>query len=146
MRLLIGAALMLVLWACEAQEVPWSADELKDHQEQMHNAGRAFAVRDLCMPMINEDEDARLRVLLAIEAKRYSQLKEIDTEARRAWLLKHAWNSHGTAEQRASLEASYDASYEATFNEIEADPKPLETCVLTIIDFHNSIINAGAGS
>ena len=90
------------------------------------------------MPMIDGDDDASTRVSFEIGAKRYTQLLEIDTEDRVQDMLTFYENAGGTEEQIAALESAYQESYDDTSIELTS----LEVCSETVINFHNTILNA----
>lgn len=127
------------LYGCgNGAPAPWTNKDIEKFSEQMSNAGKAFAVADVCMPLIDSDADTRNRVILEISAKRYTQLLDIDTEDRLEDMIVFYENAGGTEEELAMLEASYQATYDETL----ADLTSIGVCEETVVNFHNTIINA----
>ncbi len=127
------------LSACsQGTSTPWTNKDLEKFSDQMSNAGKAFAVADVCMPLIDSDADTRTRVILEISAKRYTQLLEIDAEDRLEDMIAFYKNAGGTEEELATLEASYQDTYDETL----ADLTSIGVCEETVVNFHNTIINA----
>ena len=72
--------LAILAVACsEGEPEPWSAAEMSALSEQFGHIAEAYAVLDVCMPMIDADKDAKHSVISKIEVRRYSQLSHMNT-------------------------------------------------------------------
>ena len=83
--ILLGFGLLIGAAAC-SNDAPqaWSGEDLLKHADVMGNAGTAYAVHDICMPMIESDAEISSRVSLTIGAKRYTQLLEMASPKKRS--------------------------------------------------------------
>ena len=60
---------------------PWSAAKMGALSEQFGHIAEAYAVVDVCMPMIDADKNAKRSVISKIEVRHFTQLSRFDTEA-----------------------------------------------------------------
>lgn len=116
---------------------PWNPREMSALSEQFAHIAEAYAVVDVCIPMIDADKDAKRRVFSKIEVRRYSQLSQLNTEAELARFLAHHRQSGGTDEQAAELDRIYRESHQAAAQLLTS----LDNCVETVIDYSNTILN-----
>ena len=116
---------------------PWSAAEMSALSEQFVHIAEAYAVVDVCVPMIDADKDAKHRVISEIEVRRYSQLSQMDTEAELAKFFAHHRQSGGTDEQAATLDRIYRESHEAAAQLLTS----ADGCAETASDYANTILN-----
>jgi len=130
------AAILAAACSDEAPE-PWNAREMNALSEQFGHIAEAYAVVDVCIPMIDADKDAKRRVLSKIDVRRYSQLSQLDTEAELAKFLAHHRKSGGSDEQTAVLDRIYRESHQAAAQLLTS----LDSCVETVIDYSNTILN-----
>ncbi|MCH8084207.1 MAG: hypothetical protein IH885_08215 [Myxococcales bacterium] len=124
--------------ACsESGPEPWSAAEMSALSEKFSHIAEAYAVVDICMPMIDQNKDAKRSVISKIEIRHYSQLSQMDTEAELANFFAHHRQSAGTDEQAATLERIYRESHQAAARLLTS----LDGCVETTSDYANTILN-----
>ncbi len=115
---------------------PWSAAEMSALSEQFSHIAEAYAVLDVCMPMIAADKDAKRSVISKIEVRRFSQLSQMDTEAELANFFAYHRQRGGTAEQAVSLDRTYRESYQAATRQLTS----IDGCAETISDYANTIL------
>jgi hypothetical protein len=129
--------------ACsDAAPEPWSAAEMSALSEQFGHIAEAYAVVDVCVPMIDADKDAKRRVISEIEVRRYSQLSQMDTERELAKFIAHHRQSGGTEEQAADLERIYRESHQAAAQLLTS----VENCAETASDYANTILSTKVGA
>jgi hypothetical protein len=116
---------------------PWSVREMDALTEQFAHIAEAYAVVDVCIPMIEADVDAKRGVISKIEVRHYSRLAQMDTEAELAKFIAHHRESGGTDEQAAALEQSYRESHRAAAQLLTS----IDNCVETVTDYANTILN-----
>jgi hypothetical protein len=130
--------LAILATACsERAPEPWSAAEMSALSEQFGHIAEAYAVVDVCMPMIDANKDAKRSVISKIEVRRYSQLSQMDTEAELAKFFAHHRQSGGTDEQAAALDRIYRESHEAAAQLLTS----VDGCAETASDYANTILN-----
>jgi len=138
---------VMILAACadEATQV-WSEKDLLRYTDVMSNAGTAYAVHDVCMPMIEGDEEISERVSLEIGAKRYTQLQAMDTAKEYGKMIDFYRRKGGTDDQIDILETAYGDGYDEAVEQLTS----AAVCEETVTDFHNTILNTrvrrGGGS
>jgi hypothetical protein len=116
---------------------PWSAAEMNALSEQFGHIAEAYAVVDVCMPMIDANKDAKRSVISKIDVRHYSQLSQMDTEAELAKFFAHHRQSGGTDEQAAALDRIYRESHEAAAQLLTS----VDNCAETASDYANTILN-----
>jgi hypothetical protein len=116
---------------------PWSAAEMNALSKQFGHIAEAYAVVDICIPMIDADKDAKYSVISKIEVRRFSQLAQLDTEAELANFFAHHRQRGGTDEQVAALDRIYRESNEAAARQLTS----IDGCVETVSDYANTILN-----
>ena len=130
--------LAILATACsESTPKPWSAAEMNALSEQFGHIAEAYAVVDVCMPMIDANKDAKRSVISEIEVRHYSQLSQMDTEAELAKFFAHHRQSGGTDEQAAALDRIYRESHEAAAQLLTS----ADGCAETASDYANTILN-----
>jgi hypothetical protein len=135
--------LAILAAACsEGEPEPWSAAEMSALSEQFGHIAEAYAVLDVCMPMIDADKDAKHSVISKIEVRRYSQLSHMNTEAELAKFLAHHRQRGGTDEQAAVLDRVYRESHAAAAQLLTS----VDGCAETASDYANTILNTKVGS
>ena len=123
--------------ACSDREPePWSAAEMRVLSEQFAHIAEAYAVVDVCMPMIAANKDAKRSVISKIEVRRYSQLSQMDTEAELAGFFAYHRQRGGTDEQAAALDRIYRKSYRAAARKLTS----IDDCAETVSDYANTIL------
>ena len=120
----------------EAPE-PWTAMEMNALSEQFAHIAEAYAVVDVCIPMIDADKEAKRSVISKIEVRKYSQLSQMNTENELAKFVAHHRKSGGSDEQAAALEQTYRESHQAAAQLLTS----LDGCVETVTDYVNTILN-----
>ena len=120
---------------------PWTAAEMSALSEQFGHIAEAYAVVDVCMPMIAVNKDAKHSVISKIEVRRYSQLSQMDTEAELAKFFAHHRQRGGTDEQAAALDQIYRESHEAAAQLLTS----VEGCAEAASDYANTILNTKIG-
>jgi hypothetical protein len=105
--------------------------------EQFSHIAEAYAVVDVCIPMIDADKDAKRSVISEIEVRHYSQLSQMNTEAELARFFAHHRQSGGTDEQAAALDRIYRESHQAAAQLLTS----IDGCVETVSDYANTILN-----
>lgn len=133
----VTVAAALFLGACSDDPGPWSEKELEETQEQMVEVAEAYAVLDICMPLIDEDYDARMELVGRIEADRYAKLKNFDTQREKDRLFDFYGRRGATEDQLAELEETYAEAYDDAVSRLTS----LQVCMDTLSDFPNTIAN-----
>ncbi len=105
--------------------------------EKFSHIAEAYAIVDVCMPMVDANKDAKRSVISKIEIRHYSQLSQMDTEAELANFFAYHRQSGGTDEQAATLERIYRESHQAAARLLTS----LDGCVETASDYANTILN-----
>ena len=124
--------------ACsDGAPVAWNAAEMSALSEQFAHIAEAYAVVDVCMPMIAADKDAKHEVISKIEVRQFTQLSQMDTEAELAKFIAHHRKRAGSDEQVATLERIYRESHQAAARLLTS----IDGCVATVSDFANTILN-----
>lgn len=121
---------------------PWSAAEMSALSEQFSHIAEAYAVVDICIPMIDANKDAKRRVISKIEVRHYSRLSRMDTEAELAKFLAIHRQRAGTDEQAAALERIYRESHQAAAQLLTS----VDGCAEAVSDYANTILNTKVGS
>jgi hypothetical protein len=121
---------------------PWSAAEMRTLSEQFSHIAEAYAVVDVCMPMIDVNKDAKRSVISKIEVHRYSQLSRMDTEAELAKFFAYHRQRGGSDEQAAALDRIYRESHEAAARLLTS----VDSCTEAASDYANTILNTKVGS
>jgi len=120
---------------------PWNAAEMSALSEQFRHIAEAYAVVDICMPMIDANKDAKRNIISKIEVRRYSQLSQMNTEAELAKFFAHHRQRGGTDEQAASLDRVYRESHGAAAQLLTS----VDGCTETASDYANTILNTKVG-
>ena len=129
--------LAIIATACSDKPVePWSAAELSALSEQFQHIAEAYAVVDVCMPMIDADKDAKRSVISEIDVRRFSQLSQMNTEAELASFFAYHRQRGGTDEQAAALDRIYRKSYRAAARQLTS----IDDCAETVSDYANTIL------
>jgi len=137
-RLLALCVLALLTAACsDRAPKPWSAREMSALSEQFSHIAEAYAVVDICMPMIDANPAAKRRVISEIDVRRYAQLAAMDTETELANFLAFHRKDGGSDEQAATLEQIYRESHAAAAQLL----KSLDGCEEAASDYANTILN-----
>ena len=110
--------------------------------EQFSHIAEAYAVVDICIPMIDANKDAKRRVISKIEVRHYSRLSRMDTEAELAKFLAIHRQRAGTDEQAAALERIYRESHQAAAQLLTS----VDGCAEAVSDYANTILNTKVGS
>jgi len=137
-RPLTLCCLVILVAACSDQAPePWSVREMNALSEQFGHIAEAYAVVDVCIPMIDANKDAKRSVISKIEVRHYSQLSQMNTEAELAKFIAHHRKSGGTDEQAAALDQIYRESHQASAQLLTS----IDNCAETVTDYANTIIN-----
>ncbi len=134
--ILFWLAILAVACSDSAPE-PWSAAKMSALSEEFGHIGEAYAVVDVCMPMIDADKDAKFGVISEIEVRRFSQLSRLNTETELANFFAHHRKSGGTDAQAAALDRIYREAHEAAARQLTS----IDGCVETVSDYANTILN-----
>ena len=130
--------LVIFAAACsESAPEPWSAAEMSALSEQFSHIAEAYAVVDVCMPMIDANMDTKRSVISKIEIRRYSQLSQMDTKAELAKFFAYHRQDGGIDEQAATLDRIYRESHEAAARLLTS----LDSCAEATSDYANTILN-----
>jgi hypothetical protein len=142
-RAIALCALTFSLPGCSEDELrPWNPAELGALTDEFTHIAEAYAVVDVCMPMLEADRDARYRVVSKIEVQRYAQLLKMDTGAELTNFFAHHQQRGGSSEQYEIIDRAYrDAHAKAA-----AGLGSVETCVETVSDYANTILNTNVRS
>jgi hypothetical protein len=132
---LVWLAILAAACSDRASE-PWNAAEMSALSEQFVHIAEAYAVVDVCMPMIDANKGAKRSVISKIEVRHYSQLSQMDTEAELAKFFAHHRQSGGTDEQAAALDRIYRKSHEAAAQLLTS----VDGCAETASDYANTIL------
>jgi len=128
---------ILAIACSESGPEPWSAAEMNALSEQFNHIAEAYAVVDVCMPMIDANKDAKRSVISKIEVRRYSQLSQMNTEAELAKFFTYHRRSGGTNEQAAALDQIYRDSHAAAARVLTS----IDSCTEAASDYANTILN-----
>lgn len=135
---LLASLIASTLWACSpTQTAPWTETEMKELLEYFGEVGEAYALVDMCIPMIEADEDAKYQLVTAIKADRYAKIRQFDTQRELTKLLAHFRGRGGSSQQNLALRLHYEEAY----RQAEDDISSVQVCVDTIKDYANTIIN-----
>ena len=110
--------------------------------EQVGHIAEAYAVVDVCMPMIAANKDAKRSVISKIEVRRYSQLSQMNTEAELAKFFADHRQRGVTDEQAAALDRIYRESHEAAAQLLTS----VDNCAETVSDYANTILSTKVGA
>ena len=116
---------------------PWNTAEMNRLSEQFGHIAEAYAVVDVCIPMIDADKNAKRSVISKIEVRRFTQLSQLDTETELAGFFAHHRQRAGTDEQAAALDRIYRESHQAATQTLTS----IDGCVETVSDYANTILN-----
>jgi hypothetical protein len=116
---------------------PWTAAEMNALSKQFGHIAEAYAVVDVCLPMIDANMEAKRTVISKIDVRHYSQLSQIDTEAEIAKFIAFHRKGGGTGEQAAALDRIYRESHEAAAQLLTS----VDDCAETTTDYANTILN-----
>jgi hypothetical protein len=116
---------------------PWNAAEMSALSEKFGHIAEAYAVIDVCVPMIDADKNAKRSVISKIEVRRFTQLSQLDPEAELAKFFAHHRQRAGTDEQAAALDRIYRESHQAATQTLTS----IDGCVETVSDYANTILN-----
>lgn len=137
-RAAFTGALLIALAACTPQEVPpWTDGEMEELLNYFGEIGEAYALLDVCMPMLEADEKAKYELIAAIKADRYAKLLQMDTDRELKELFRFFRRRGGTPEQNLSLRLRYEEAYQQTGHDITS----VQVCINTIKDYANTLIN-----
>lgn len=131
--------LSALITGCEPKPEEWDEDTFYKYYDIMTGMGTAYAVHDICMPMLEADEEARKQVTQEINPKRWAELLVFDTAQKYEEAIVFLNEIGGEEGQIAYLEEAYQTSYDAAVDEIHSATQ----CVQTLIDYHNTILNTG---
>jgi hypothetical protein len=133
----VGCGIAIFAVACsERAPKPWSAAEMSALSEQFGHIAEAYAVVDVCIPMIDADQEAKRSVIAKIEVRHYSQLSRMNTKAEVARFLAYHRQTGGTDEQEAALDQIYRQSYQAAVQNLTS----VANCAETVSDYANTIL------
>ena len=133
-----GVGLGLLALGCSPDPVAmWTPVEMSQRVEEFVHFAEAYAVVDLCMPAIDADQDAKHGLLSKIGVRSYSSLQGIDTEVELGRFLAYHRSLGGSQEQHAQLEQAYRSAY----GEAQPHLRSLDTCLETVSDYANTILN-----
>lgn len=130
--------ILLALVACTEQDAePWPESEMAEKLEFIGEIGEAYAVLDICMPMIEADTEAKYQLVSEIKADRYAKLLQIDTEREQKLTFEYFRLQGGSSEQRLALRLRYEEAR----REAERQITSVQVCVDTMTSYANTIIN-----
>ncbi len=115
----------------------WNPEEMNRRVEEFVHIAEAYAVVDLCMPMIDAEQDTKHSLLSKIGVRSYSSLKGMDTEIELGRFLAHHQSLGGSHEQHAQLEQAYREAY----GEAQPHLRSLDICLETVADYANTILS-----
>lgn len=135
--LMIGAT-ATALYACSPAEAPpWTKSEMKELVEYFGEVAEAYALVDICIPMIEADGEAKYQLVSAIEASRYAKIRQFDTQRELTELFDYFRERGGSPQQNLTLRRHYEEAYRQAGEEISS----VQVCIDTIKDYANTIIN-----
>ncbi len=136
-RIALCCGIAILATACsEKAPKPWSKAEMNALSDQFSHIAEAYAVVDVCMPMIDADPETKRAVIAKIEVSRYSQISSINTQTEVAKFLAYHRRTGGTDAQAAALEWVYQDSYRTAAQGL----KSIENCAETVTDYANTIL------
>jgi hypothetical protein len=142
LRSLILCALATLSAACsDSGPEPWSAAEMNKLREQFSHIAEAYAVVDICIPMIDADKDAKRSVISKIGVRHYSQIAQFDTQFELGRFFDHNRKTAGTDEQVAELKQIYRGSHQSAAQLLTS----VQNCSETVSDYANTILNTRIG-
>lgn len=103
----LSVAILLVLASCSEPEVPpWTDSEMEELLGYFGEIGEAYALLDICMPMLEADGEAKYELVSAIKADRYAKLLQMDS----SYELKKLSSSFASVADRRIKISSYDCT------------------------------------
>ena len=137
-RFLTLSWLAILTLACsDGAPEPWTAAEMNALSKQFGHIAEAYAVVDVCLPMIDANQEAKREVISKIDVRHYSQLSQMDTEAELAKFIALHRKDAGTDEQAAALDRIYRESHAAAAQLLTS----VDNCAETVSDYANTILN-----
>lgn len=138
MKAALSAVVLIATLACTPQEAPpWSDAEMSDLLDYFGEVGEAYAILDICIPMLEADSEAKYQLVSAIKADRYAKLLQFDTGYELKRLFDFFRQRGGTSEQNLALRQRYQDAWQQASDDITS----LQVCVDTIRDYANTMIN-----
>ncbi len=142
-RIIALCALPLSLGSCAWEEPrPWTAADLSALTEEFVHIAEAYAVVDVCMPMLDADRDAKFRVVSEIDIRHYTQLLKIQTESELINFFSHHRQRGGTEEQYESIDHAYRSAHADAASRLGS----VEICIETVSDYANTILRTNVRS
>lgn len=137
-KVFVLAAMLLGLIACSQPDIPpWTEGEMEELLEYFGEVGEAYALVDMCIPMIEADPEAKYQLVTAIEADRYARIRQMDTDQELKKLFAYFRQRGGTSQQNIDLRLRYEEARRLAEDQISS----VQVCVDTITDYANTIIN-----
>lgn len=134
----LAVILLFALAACTEPDVPpWTESEMQERLDHFGEVGEAYALLDICIPMLEADPEAKYQLVSAIEADRYAKLLQIDTDYELKRMFRFFRERGGTSEQHLALRLRYEEAR----RDAEAQITSVQVCVDTITDYANTLIN-----
>jgi hypothetical protein len=133
----LGWLAIFAIACSESGPEPWKLAEMNALSEQFSHIAKAYAVVDICIPMVDADKDAKRSVISEIEVRRYSQLSQMNAEAELAKFFTYHRMSGGTDEQAAALDQIYRESHAAAARMLTS----IDSCTEAASDYANTILN-----
>ena len=135
-------AVCMVFLGCSPDEPEvWNPAQMSHLLEQYGHIAEAYAVVDLCMPMIESDRDADRALTSMIGIRNYTRLLAMDTDVELERFFVHHKSLGGSTEQYTNLEQAYRDAYQAALPHL----RDLDTCVETVSDYANTILHTVVG-
>jgi hypothetical protein len=137
-RFLTLSWLAILAAACsDGTPEPWTAAEMNALSKQFGHIAEAYAVVDVCLPMIDANPEAKREVIAEIDVRHYSQLSQMDTGAEIAKFIAFHRQDGGTDELAAALDRIYRESHAAAAQLLTS----VDDCAETTTDYANTILN-----
>lgn len=136
--IIVSCVMLSAAAACSDNNVPpWTDAEMQELLGYFEEIGEAYALVDICMPMLEADAEAKYQLVSAIKADRYAKLLQMDTNYELKRIIRHFRERGGTPKQNLSLRLRYEESRRDAGEAITS----VQVCVDTIKDYANTIIN-----
>jgi hypothetical protein len=132
------ATILATLSACgQEQPQPWNKAEMATRAETFGHIGEAYAVLDVCVPLVALDQDARFALTEKIGARSYSRLAGMDTTRELARFVAVHASQGGTPAQHAQLRAVYRDAHGRASKLVDT----VAACVETLGEWANTLLH-----
>jgi hypothetical protein len=135
------AMILATLSACgQDQPQSWNKAEMAARAETFGHIGEAYAVLDVCVPLVALDADARFALAEKIGARSYSRLAGMDTARELGRFVAVHAAQGGTPAQHAQLLAVYRDAHGRASEIVDT----VAACGETLAEWANTLLQTRA--